>query len=137
MAKKDKTYILIADGIYEVKMKKDIADDPVDCENIPNYKHIPNYAYWLKDFPYNKVSKEVIREGNSIEELCDVFIVKYNSFKPIIHDTLEEIEYLNEMVKNKEYTIYGAVWFDTGLYFVTKMNNKGKFKPMKWYQEFE
>ena len=58
--KNNKRYVLIRDGIYEVEMKKDIADDPVDCENIPNYKHIPNYVYWLKDFPYQMISKNII-----------------------------------------------------------------------------
>lgn len=110
-----KKYIRTKDGVYEVEKKL-------------------SYCYLDKnDNEY--LFEDILSQADTIEELCDEFVVKYNSFNPIIHDTLEETEYLDKMVKIKGYTIYAAIWIEIKLPDGTNvfrlepqaiMNDKGK-----------
>ena len=81
----------------------------------------------------NEVSKlsidmeeEPIREAESIEELCDRFVVMGKETKEVI-SIVSFLAYA-KLWSSCKYDIYGAVWTDKGLIFVAKMNDKGYFE---------
>ena len=66
-----------------------------------------------------------IKVADTIEELCDEFVVI----------TKENEHYVNELQvlhytcrRNKNYTLYGAIWTDKGLIYVAKLNERGEWK---------
>ena len=87
---------------------------------------------------------EIIAQADTIEELCDEFVVNYKGEeKPrIIYmkeflKSLEETnitkeihyEYLADTyIKRNLGNYYGAIWIDKGLIYVAKMNDKGELK---------
>ena len=69
--------------------------------------------------PYNSI--KVLKEADTIEDLCDEFVIVGTNWQQIID--LESAKYNNE--KHERLKIYGAIWTDKGLIYVAKMNNKG------------
>ena len=66
---------------------------------------------------------DVIAQADTIEELCDVYIVE--KFKHIF--TIDEIS--KNIVRNcKKSKVYGAIWTDKGLIYVAKLNDKGELE---------
>lgn len=63
-----------------------------------------------------------IKQADTIEELCDEFVIENNGH--CISD-LYTIKRL--LVKNKV-LVFGAIWTDKGLIYVAKMNDKGELK---------
>ena len=105
------------------------------CEKI-----IINGTKWLlisKDGNYNLVPNQIIKQADTIEELCDEIIgilnknIECERYETSLRigdklwfDDLEDAQY------NKKYCseIYGAIWTDKGLQFVARMNSKGELE---------
>ena len=69
------------------------------------------------------LEKEVLKQADTIEELCDEFVA--------IHKTLKATYCIQKMPFEKQdenFNIYGAIWTDKGLIFVAKMNEKGELE---------
>ena len=60
---------------------------------------------------------EIVDEANTIEELCDEFIVFDNSGKPQVYSPFDLKVWTTD---NK---LYGAIWTDKGLIYIAKMND--------------
>jgi len=76
---------------------------------------------------------EEVIQANTIEELCDEFVLCCNGFvRPNLlnNSRFKDAVYLvkkhNEQAKS--YIIYGAIWTDKGLIYVAKMNDKGELE---------
>lgn len=75
---------------------------------------------------------EVLREADTIEELCDAFVDEY--IKPHnIKLVSENNPYLTSLMKDRKYdnkatNVYGAIWTDKGLIYVARMNSKGELE---------
>lgn len=84
------------------------------------FQYIINNQTILNGTYYMIPSSEVIKQEDSIEELCDEFVMVNNScfIKPQIIDFTDLDMYKGE-------TIYGATWTDKGLIYVAKLNDKG------------
>lgn len=80
------------------------------------------------DKDLNPVGETIIKEADTIEELCDEFVV-IGIFENQIGcccDTFKEAKELKDYVElPQEQIIYGAIWTDKGLIYVAKMNEKG------------
>ena len=64
----------------------------------------------------------IIAQADTIEELCDTFVVhKLGFFDETLESLLEQCKYLDK----SKIEIYGAIWTDKGLKYVAKMNEKG------------
>ena len=91
---------------------------------IINYKKDINM--FLENINKNKgkfyIDGKVVCEqvADTIEELCDEFVIENNGY--CISD-LYTIKRL--LVKNKV-VVYGAIWTDKGLIYVAKLNDKGE-----------
>ena len=69
-------------------------------------------------------------QADSIEELCDVFIVIDEDKKRNIY--LKEDGWTFDMMQDlgmwSDRTCYGAIWTDKGLIYVAKMNEDGELE---------
>ena len=88
-------------------------------------------------FTKNVVPLIAINQADTIEELCDEFVlIDFTEKKKFyIHtNSFEEIkrfkDFLKEYSKKQKYVyeIYGAIWTDKGLIYVAKMNEKGELE---------
>ena len=74
--------------------------------------------------------EEIIAQADTIEELCDEFVVVYKDSEPYLtqHLSYAEMEEYNLRVNGNNGIIYGAIWTDKGLIYVAKMNDKGELE---------
>ncbi len=65
----------------------------------------------------------VIKQVDTIEELCDEFVIidKSKPFRP-------ELDYTPCSYRDKNIKKYGAIWTNKGLIYVAKLNEKGEFE---------
>ena len=69
------------------------------------------------------LKKQVIKQSENIEELCDRFVVMDKETKEVMN-IVSFLEYA-KLWSYCKYNIYGAVWCEWGLKYVAKMNDKG------------
>ena len=75
--------------------------------------------------------KDIIKQADTIEELCDEFVVCMfgNPRTRTITRNLLEIQHFianQKLIGNdKNVVVYGAIWTEWGLKYVAKMNEKG------------
>ncbi len=90
------------------------------------------YITTTDEMPYKK---DIIKEADTIEELCDEFRYEYDKF--LKHErcwrsrkTGMWLDNDNDLpLSEKEIsTIKGAIWTDKGLIYVAKMNEKGELE---------
>lgn len=79
---------------------------------------------------------EEARQADTIEELCDEFVLDH----PLFGDNCKCLYHSFEKAKNGikkrsdnahnlyDFIIYGAIWTDKGLIYVAKMNKKGELE---------
>ena len=76
-----------------------------------------------KTGPYYIKSEYVLAEADTIEELCDAFVIINNE---------DEMEVIRNFKYAKDSCIYdelfGAIWTDKGLIYVAKMSDKGELE---------
>ena len=66
--------------------------------------------------------EDIIKQADTIEELCDEFVVhNLGLFDEDLDNLLEQCKYLDKT----KIKIFGATWTDKGLIYVAKMNEKG------------
>ena len=121
-------YIRTKYGVYEVEKK-----ERAYFEGQP-------WLYYLKG-KYDVVDeKDVLNQSDTIEELCDMLVVKYKNDLPrpqliselkksmeLVNITWEEhFSWLFKRFKKKLEWVKLAVYTDKGLIYVAKMNGKGK-----------
>jgi len=109
-------YIRTKDGIYEVKCETDIT-----------------YELNTQSMLYRVYKSEVIKSADTIEELCDRFVIEYKDHnEQRILKTFMRVEMA--FMKHERYelkhikAIYGAIWTAKGLIYVAKMNDKGELE---------
>ncbi len=112
-------YIRTKDGnIYEY-VKQRI--HPSQYTKFGLYRHSLNSKY-----------EQIIAEADTIEELCDEFVVvsKTNHFHTLYAtDTYSLTKVACDISNMRDrYDIYGAIWTNKGLIYVAKMNEKGELE---------
>lgn len=72
---------------------------------------------------------DIIRQADTIEELCDEFVVMREGTKPHTADVpYFKIRMDSKYISEKGYEIRGAIWTDEGLIYVAEMNDKGELE---------
>ena len=69
------------------------------------------------------LKKEVIKQSENIEELCDRFVVIDKETKEVM-SIVTFLEYA-KLWSYCKYNIYGAVWCEWGLKYVAKLDDEG------------
>lgn len=106
-------YIRTKTGIY---LKPD--EKFIKGNQVLHFKFNPTHNDFLADFA---VYEDIMKESDSIEELCDEFVVfNGKSFVCLLSKKPSE--------KYKGHEIYAAIWTDKGLIYVAKMNEKGELE---------
>lgn len=79
--------------------------------------------------------KFLIRQADTIEELCDSFVMfcpNAHRRKIRVYETMHSISLYFKRDKrwngNMVDKVYGAIWTDEGLIYVAKMNDKGELE---------
>lgn len=73
-------------------------------------------------YPKSKCQTEVIKQAETIEELCDEFVViRDNEYILVSYSDMKD---WFDSSREK----YGAIWTDKGLIYVAKMNEKGELE---------
>lgn len=108
-------YIRTKDGIYEV-------GELVETEStILDKLHTKCY-----------LKQNIIAKADTIEELCDEFVLYDNLLNTygVFDKKVITFKWLKEHfgLYDKGMTLYGAIWTLKGLIFVTKMNEKGELE---------
>lgn len=106
-------YIRTKDGIYE----------PIHYED-----QLIEAEYYL-DHENNLIDeRDIIKQADTIEELCDEFVKKskqtWNNYFVIGEDALRIFDRKYHKEDLVHYDYYGAIWTDKGLIYVAKMNEK-------------
>lgn len=68
------------------------------------------------------LNSEVLKQANTIEELCDEFVLVSS-----ITSQCFITKYPKAYITNG-FNIYGAIWTEKGLIYVAKMNDKGELE---------
>ena len=111
-------YIRTKDGIYElIDFSK---TNGMECANHYGYKDKQTGINMLMTLNETKRYKQ----ADTIEELCDEFVLQGTTKLGTRFDTLNEAK----TYKVECDTLYGAIWTDKGLIYVAKMNDKGELE---------
>ena len=115
-------YIRTPEGIFEFAKRFDL-------------EHYRNVGYTDED-----IARKFIRNGNkladTIEELCDEFVLEHPLFAPNCKTLYHSLEKAKNGIKKHNddahklypFTIYGAIWTSKGLIYIAKMNDKGELE---------
>lgn len=109
-------YIRTKDGIYEYQYHEEIdciraSGDVFDCD-------------------------EILKQANTIEELCDEFVLDHPLFSSNCKILYHNFERAKNGIKKRsgdahdlyDFVIYGSIWVDGNLIKVAKMNDKGELE---------
>ena len=67
--------------------------------------------------------KDIIKQADTIEELCDEFVAMHKSWKATY--VIQKILFKQT---NESFNVYGAIWTTKGLIYVAKMNEEGELE---------
>ena len=105
-----KDYVRTKDGIYKVEGET--------CHK---------KAYFIDRYEEDVIlKKRVIKQSDTLEELCDRFVVMDKETKEVMN-IVSFLEYA-KLWSYCKYNIYGAIWTSKGLIFVARMNDKGELE---------
>ena len=90
-------------------------------------------SVWSLLIPAIDMAEEPIREADTIEELCDEFVVfdkEQPNGKLLYYKGFENLkkEFIDFEKDKEKVVVYGAIWTDKGLIYVAKMNDKGELE---------
>ena len=73
---------------------------------------------------------EIVDKAETIEELCDEFVIAYENGARIVYGDLEwaKVKAIASSKIGIKLIIYGAIWTNKGLIYVAKMNDKGELE---------
>lgn len=118
-------YIRTKDGrIIKVAISKEEYERDYKNSNV-------SYEEWLGCFCF---SLDIVKQADTIEELCDRCLVITKYHKEPIYGTFYELEdYIDGWKRkipsnNPVVAIYGAIWTEWGLKYVAHMNEKGDWE---------
>ena len=115
-------------------------DEIIDLEKLKTYTNIEIEKNNLYVFNGNlKNTITFVKQADTIEELCDEFVLvaeDYDYFqttrkitrKWVFDDLANAEQKEDEIGKGISRTIYGAIWTENGLIFVSKENIKGELE---------
>ena len=73
---------------------------------------------------------EIVSEADTINELCDEFVIVYENGARIVYGDLEwaKVKAIASSKIGIKLIIYSAIWTNKGLIYVAKMNDKGELE---------
>ena len=118
------------------RILKIVKDEDFDDEEKVKIPNDCTMVYASNMFGCSIISnKNIIKQADTIEELCDCLVL-WKNIIPIKH-SIAKADIDEQAIKVGSYTwdsnkykeaysnTYGAIWTDTGLIYVAKMNSEG------------
>lgn len=87
------------------------------CEKIKEATPFTIRAKWCKNAIIVIEKTNIVKQADTIKELCDEFVV-----------IVEGEHYIRVPAGNPNFQTYGAIWTGKGLIYVAKMNDKGELE---------
>lgn len=78
------------------------------------------WAFTFEGFPYCITEENILKQADTIEELCDAFVFEETYPSGLKRHIITEDVCVG--------TQFGAIWTDKGLIYVAKMNDKGELE---------
>ena len=82
------------------------------------------HTYYLTIDRRTFLDGQVLKQAETLEELCDEFVIGGTNWAQIID--LDSAKY--NCNKHDNLKVYGAIWTDKGLIYIAKMNTKGELE---------
>ncbi len=128
-----KKYIRTKDGIYDLETK----NNDGECEN--QIADIEEISYGGKNGSCVLIPQKcILAEADTIEELCNLFVLALKDSKKSANDNMydkeeyydlyQHIGYAKNYYNEDYHDLYGAIWTEWGLRYVAKMNDKGELE---------
>lgn len=116
-------YIRTKDGIYDTNTMSisSLYDSGNFVKNVSYCKRIDDFTL------LNIYEDDVIKQSDTIEELCDDFVVIHKELNGS-HTVHRYNNWLGKSEHEAGNEVYGAIWTEWGLKYVAKMNEKGKLE---------
>lgn len=97
---------------------------------------IPMPIVKRKGVLYHCAKCNIIKQADTIEELCDEFVLDHSLFGDSCKCLYHSFEKAKNGIKKRSdnahhlsnFNIYGAIWTELGLKYVAKMNDKGELE---------
>lgn len=97
---------------------------------------ITNFESWMEingeNLSIGGVKYKIIGQADTIEELCDNFMVEYKNGEHMVFHDFYHLKRHYELYSQEYHHIsgrYGCIWvFGKGLIYVAKMNEKGELE---------
>lgn len=105
-------YIRTKDGVYNTS-------ELIKCED----KRIPDGWFTKTGAPLI-----AIKVADTIEELCDEFVIVYENNGYVVLSNLAQVRLYRGKHGFSNSQVYGAIWTDKGLQYAAKMNEKGELE---------
>ena len=105
-------YIRLGNDIYQIIKEKEGYFELRDALDVK-----------MKCYTFMSKREQDYKIADTIEELCDAYVIIYKDTKGIL---FMPTEINTELAKTE--TIFGAIWTDKGLIYVAKMNDKGELE---------
>ena len=81
---------------------------------------------------YAGESKYILKQADTIQELCDEFIcidIQNKEYRPLRFYFLDDLyNFIKQNDLFRVYKVYGAIWTNKGLIYVAKVNSKGELE---------
>ncbi len=106
-----------------IRMKDGNLETIYELQDNGDWTRKGNLCLDKSHFRYEELQNHIIKQVDTIEELCDEFVIKGKNWYQII--SLENAKHNAQIGRLNELEIYGAIWTDEGLIYVAKMNEKG------------
>ncbi|MBO7715230.1 MAG: hypothetical protein J6S85_16800 [Methanobrevibacter sp.] len=89
-----------------------------------------NWYYLISNDFYVFCENEIIKQADTIEELCNEFVVAYEEGERMVYCDLEwaKVKAKASLQFGYKSIIYGAIWTNKGLIYVAKMNEEGNLE---------
>jgi len=125
------SYVRTKEKVISLEKYEIINENDVD---IVIRKHNERFKNKTHTKVWNNGNNVVVAQADTIEKLCDEFIVEtYDSVSDIfcgrwLYATLKDAKQSCDAIHKCYYKILGAIWYDDGLKYVAKLNDEGELK---------
>ena len=113
-----------------MKYIKTKAGEIYDIDDLYICDDLNGKPYGVKDSSWLIYKESIIRQADTIEELCDEFVDAYENGARIVYGDSEwaKVKAKASSKNSNKLIIYGAIWTEWGLKYIAKMNSNGELE---------
>lgn len=110
-----------------MKYIKTKAGEIYDIDDLYICDDLNGKPYGVKDSSWLIYKESIVKQADTIEELCDRYIVKKSHYKVYTKYQFGKLKRSHiDKLLDDHYEIFGCVWTSKGLIYAAKINEKGE-----------